>query len=88
MSRTCSIVVSLALLFCACAEQSDKQLTRKTWADTFVLPSKELDGWVDVDYRFRIPIQPMRREQAPLSASMSGISIVMQPPGSTGPLPR
>ena len=88
MSRTCSIVVSVALLLCACAEQSDKQLTREIWADTFVLPSKELDGWVDVDYRFPIPIQPMREAKALLSASMSGISTVMQPPGSTGPLQR
>ena len=47
------LTVALAVLFlCACQGRSGGPPTREEWADTFVLPSEELDGWIDTAYRF------------------------------------
>lgn len=47
-----AILVSAAPLLGACSEPSDDPSSREQWAETFVVASEELAGWVDTEYRF------------------------------------
>jgi hypothetical protein len=52
MFRHPLVVVIAALSLGACQRQSDNLPTWEAWAEAFSLPSDELNGWVDTEYRF------------------------------------
>jgi hypothetical protein len=68
MPRLRSTVVFTALFLSACPGRSDNPPTREEWADSFVVQSEELKGWVDMEYRFAHPGPAYEEGLGPRSA--------------------